>query len=825
MMNNNNSLGPFLVNRFGDHYLYDVNNSTFNQAGSYEFYKWHYSSRLHKKDKLYLIVGCDSGLLLRYLVAEPIPQGSRYLVVELPSVLDFLQGEGLVSNLPEQVVVVTPDKAWEKADELQFSDYVYLGAVDFVEAVCAIDAHLPEYRDVVNSIQEQLRQFTWRITAELGQVHFIEKQLENLAENRYEAACLEGICPGKTAVILAGGPSLDAIIPWVKENIDRVAVFAVSRISRQLLDNNLAPHVVFSVDPQDVSFDVSREMLQFGDDVLFVNAYHTTPLLLGQWPGRSVYLGPRFPWDTPLNLPNFIASGPTVTNAALSVAVAMGFSQIIFGGVDLCYSGTGITHASGSAESVAGPRLGHTVSVETNRGHYAETGPDYAAAIATMGEQAKFALGKGCRIVNPMPDSAKIPFVEHLSLEEIPIDHLNQPFGLLLRRLLPVDSSVQRVRYYHTVLNELQRVRTDLRKIGRLAEEALDSNAKLFGRNGRKGDFRYKIRMDKIEKRLNRNFGNLGHLLKRYGIRSFFKIVRPGGKDSWSDEEVENAGQVYYQAYRDSASKVLGLVISAHERVASRLEEEQGAPNCPAFLSLWRKDRQPGRGRLWIARHPNAYAALPPEVQSDFVALERELSEQLIASGQTLTGAFKKSRTLTGVISRAHHFFKASDKEGLLRLLVGLAAHPDREAAQLLEHVIEGYVAELDDCSDEALAHYEALVGDSFEPLTEVALKRILFIALSKHDRELSLSALECLAHAALVYKPQYADLLRILGRLQDAADVYVDYLEKVPGDIAVLLKLGQLYRSMGQESAAAQIFGMVLEMDPSNRAAQALLQ
>ncbi|MHB8711388.1 MAG: motility associated factor glycosyltransferase family protein [Trichloromonadaceae bacterium] len=820
-----NSFGLFLVNRFGDRYLYEVNHNAFNQIGAELLYQRHFADRLHQPDKLYLIIGCDSGLLLRYLTNQQIPNGSRYLVVELPEVLERLTQEGFLAGLPEQVALVTSDSVWERASELRFADYVYLGAVDFVEAICAMDAHWAAYRDLTCSIQEALRRSVWSITASMGQTQFIEKQLENLAENRHEAALLEGACEGKTAVLLAGGPSFDAIIPWVKANLDRVAVFAVSRISRQLLNHGIQPHLVFCVDPQDVSFDVSREMLQFGQDVLFVNAYHVTPLLLGQWPGRNVYFGPRFPWETPLNRPNLVGAGPTVTNAALDIAVSMGFSQVVFGGVDLCYSSSGMTHAQGSTESAAGPRLGDTLTVETNDGGQAETGSDYAAAIITMGKQVGRALGKGCKVINPMPKSARIPNVEYVSLDKIEIDPFEQPLASILTTRLPAETSEQRAEYYRKGMAELQRVATGLRTIGKLADDALECNKKLFGRKGGGTDFKYKVRMDKIEKRLDRDFGDLSRLVKRYGIRGFFKIVRPGGKETWSEEELEKAGRMYYQAYRESSAKLLALVERAQARMVSRLFEEAESPDFKALAEQWRKDRQPGRARVWVSQHPDLFGNLSPETAKCFSALERELAEQLAATEADLVHKLARSRSFIGVGSRAQNFFKSGDKQGLLRLLAGLAAHPEREGAELLEHLIAGYVAELSGRPDEALTHYEFLVGETFDPLTEPALKRILAVSLARQDRELSLSALECLADAALVYKPQYAELLRILGRPQDAADVYVDYLERVPEDTAAMLKLGQLYRGMGQADAARQVFGMVLEVDPFNRAAEALLK
>jgi tetratricopeptide (TPR) repeat protein len=142
----------------------------------------------------------------------------------------------------------------------------------------------------------------------------------------------------------------------------------------------------------------------------------------------------------------------------------------------------------------------------------------------------------------------------------------------------------------------------------------------------------------------------------------------------------------------------------------------------------------------------------------------------------------------------------------------------------LLKALAQGYIAELQGDYPAALEHYQALVGETFDPLTEDALRRIAFIGIEIQQVEFSQLALDCLANAMFVYKPQYADLLRLLGQHQAAADLYVDYLEKVPSDFGVLLKLGQLYQSMGAGDAARQVFQMVLEQDPENGAARELL-
>ena len=821
---NPENLGPFSQNQFGEKYIYQVNRNTFSKIDSETRYRQAYAEALFQPNHLYVIAGSDSGLLIRYLQSRDLPEGSRYVLVELPEVLAMIQAEINLNELPPSIAVIDYENLWSQLEAFSFNDYAYLHHIAPRQSFAAMDAFLFEYRDLTNLIDRSLRERVYRLQAELGSAAFIEAQLENIAENQVPAKVLKGAFKGKTAVVLGGGPSLDDILPWVAENSDKVAVLAVSRISRQLLEKNVQPHLVFSVDPFDVSFDVSREMLQFWDKALFVHSYHVSPLLLGQWSGRSVYLGPRLPWNSELNEDNLGGAGPTVTNSAISVAVAMGFEQVILGGVDLCYGATGISHAQGSNESQSGPRLSDTLTVPTNDGGTAETGADFALAIATMGAQAGDAVKSGCKIINPAPKAAVIDNVEYRPLGDIAIEPLDDSPVATAAALLPTVNSETRSLHYRTMLAEMERAERQLNKMRKLTGEALECNAGLFGRNGLEANFKYKIRMDKIERKLKRDFPEFAPLVKKYSIGSFLKIVHPGDERKWSDEEIERVGQTYYEAYSEGIGKLLTQVTAVKEKLVARLIEETSTPDFAVLAKQWRKDKQTGRLLVWKHHHPEAYCELPDEAK----ALGEELEEEFRAvMATTDTGHMQKVRSvrsLDGVFGKAVRLFHSREDGGLQRLKEGLLIHPDRVRAEPLGVLIDGYLAELEGQPDKALNFYQLLIGEEFNPLTEEGLKRILTLSFKNGDMENALLALECLANAVMTYKPQYAEMLRLSGQQQSAADVLVDYLEAIPHDLVALLKLGEVYRAMGQEEAARQVFALVLEQDSTNTAAKALL-
>ncbi|SHJ80410.1 Protein of unknown function DUF115 [Malonomonas rubra DSM 5091] len=822
-MESSDSFGVFLKNSFGDRYLYEVNGIAFNQVGATALYENHFGDTFLKETQLYIIVGTDSGLLIDFLKNRQRSDSSRYIFVELDSVQKRLEQEGLLADLPADFSVVTLENLWAQANTFKVNDYLYIDSVSHVNSLCAVDGRLSEYRDLSLKIEDSLGRRKNAVVAEIGLAYFAERQLENLAENQTESIVLKDQFKGKTAVLLAGGPSLDDMLPWVEENRDKFFVLAVSRISRQLLQYDFVPDLVFSVDPQSTSFDVSREMLQMWDRTIFVHAYHASPQLVGQWSGRSLYVGERFPWVSKMNPTNLKVSPPTVTNTALNAAIAMGFKQVILVGVDLCYADNGITHAGGSNESIAGPRLGDTLSIATNDGGQAETGVGYASAISFLSGQAQMATQHGCRLINPNPRAAKIENVEHVSLDEIVLEPLDCDPNAKLLVLLPDSADNQtRQEYYSSVLEELNRADEQLKEIGKLAAKALSYNEKLF--KNKKDARKAKAQFEKIEKTLNETFSDLSVFVKKYVIRKFLKIVRPNYEGTESSQEMEEVIHTYYQAYKEGSSDLRKKVQSAAERLHSRLDEENSHPDFARLAEQWQKDKQPGRALVWLKLHHKTAEQLDNADRQLFEKLEAEFSDIM---AETETGQMKKVRrfrSLVGVRERAMRYFRAKDEEALKRLDDGLSIHQNRVAADNLGSLVKGLQLELKGDIDGALTHYQALVGDVYNHLTEEALKRILSLALQEKHYEMALLALECLSNAAVVYKPKYAELLRITGNVMAAADAYVAYLEEVPTDLTALIQLGQLYQSMGECQAAQQVFDLVLEQDPKNQTAQNLI-
>ncbi len=820
-----NWLGPFLINAYGDRYLYEINRNAFNKVGARTLYRERFGDVFSQESMLNIIVGTDSGLLLEYLGTQKLPEDSRYLFVELPEVQDALTSAGPLEGLSEQVSCVAPRDWRECAKDLKIIDYFYLGRVNLLYSFAADDGHYPGYLELGWTLRNELEQFHWEVNASLGGEEFILRQLDNLAENRVPAIVMKSLFLGKTAVLLGGGPSLDDIFPWLKEHREHLVVLAVSRVCRRLLEVDVIPDMVFSIDPHGVSFDVSKEMLTFGDRTLFVNHFHVSSPLLGQWRGPSVFVGPRCPWPSALNIDNLSGPGPTVTNSALAVAVAMGFSQVVLAGVDLCYSREGHTHAQGSNERLSGPQLGKVrAQVETNAGWLAETDSDLASAVQRMGEQARQALTQGCRFVNPAAGAAKIAWVDHILLEQIAVEPLERPAFKTISDRLPLTSSAARTAHYHLALDELSRVYGQLQKMRKLAMAALEANDGLFGRHGMKADFKHKLRMDKIETTLNKTYADLTPLVKKFGIRNFLKIVRPNNDGGWTDEEIEHTGRVYYEAFQKSTERLQTLIREAQERLRVRLEEESHEPDWSRIFRLWRNDDQTGRAVVWQHQHRDRFDGQAQTVKDALLALREDFNRVM---GQEDTAHRQRSRKyadLSGVRSKAALLLKNKDREGLSRLAQALQS-VEKPEAPWYRNLVVGMGLELDKDYPAALEAYSQLMFEEVGPMLEEALRRALVVSLRCSDWDNGLTALDCLSAISPFYLRQYAELLRLVGEHRQALDTYADYLAKVPDDLPAMIKLGQYYQELNIKDGARLMYDSVLKKDPGNNVAQILLK
>jgi len=830
MNNAQDNLGSFITNSFGDSYLYQVNRNAFNLSGSDSLYRSLLSEKLFEEYHLHIVIGTDSGIFPKYVAKNGVPAGSRFIFVELPIVLDALAHGGKLDDLPPEIAVITYDALAAQCSAFNLQEYVFLDAVRVQESAGSSDANLPEYRELSWSVHQDFLTARHGILTSTHSSQFTLRQLENLAENRLcFSQTLKGAFKGYTAIILAGGPSMRGVLPWVRRHRDRVLVIAASRISRILREEGIVPHVIVSVDPQHISFEVSREMLLYADEPdapLFAYSHHASPLLVGQWAGKSVYFGARLPWRSPLNVDALAYNGPTVSNSALSLAMHMECSSIVLAGVDLCFSAEGSTHAAGSNENKVGPDLSQlTPQAETYGGRLADTNQGYAASKETLAYQAKLARSCGLNVYNCSTEAARVPFIEYLALDDVEVGAGGESPTEVIARHVPESTSSARLTHYRQAKKEIDRARAKFQQILNLSREALDCTDGLFGRNGRERDFRHKTRMDKIEKRLDKGFGDFSALVKRFGLKRFLNILKtPKEADEWTDEQIENATRDYYQAYVDGTELMISLMENTAERIEMRMAEEKRAPDLDRLFAQWRNDQQYGRVDVWLKRNAATAEKMEPADREAVEQLHADFTRQLTEEATAQMSLLEQLHDLRKTRSKALILYRRQSVEELEAMRVGLAAHPDQAKSLPYQHFVEGLLAELKGDVAAAAGHYEELLTDPPHILTEDALLQIANLSVAADDADNALLAIECLTGISPSYLPPYGEILKLVGRFEDAFNAYNRYLGLVPEDVGATVRLAMFCREAKLNDAAVGLLNRALASDPMHSAARQML-
>ena len=815
--------GSFLENRFGEHYLPSINREAFNTTGSEIQFARQYRERLAEDNTFYVISGSDSGLLIRWLLKQGLADGSAYLFVEPSEVLPLIHCAITDLGSPDRVGLCAIDNWEEAANQLGLESYLYINRVVFIRSIGAQEAYYTPYLEFDRALKSALDHAVWNVNTKFVLFQHMETQLANIPDNYQTTMALHNCLEGYTAVVLAGGPSLDESLPWVKENRERLLVISVSRISNRLQDVGIQPDIVVSIDPTSIDFAQVRQMLLFDEDTLFIHGFHATAPLVSQWPGRTAYVGPLLPWASkvvPDNLPQY---GPTVTNAALHIAIEAGCSNIIMAGVDLCFSQDGFTHAHGSYERNAGPMLSLADQIgKTYGGWEADTKNEYLQAGRMIEKLAVPARERGIKIYNASLNALRLEAVEHIEPAKITLSKPARPARDILREVIPEPTPGQLNTHYETMLEELQSVTRALREIRSLADEALECNAHLFGREGHSRDFRYKHRMDSIEETIARKHGNLDRFIKGYALSEFARILRPQAAGDWSDTEVEAAGNNYYRAYQIACDRLIDKLDTIIRNLQMRRKEQESPAKVTNLMDHWEATGQTGRAVLWARRHPDQVAALDTEVRARLESMQTEFRTNLTRFDPEWQVAIGNWSNLNGIQGRAKAFFQQKDMQGLQRLLQTLAQSQERERADQLELLVNGYLAQLKGDLDGALRAYSAITDTNMQ---EDRLLQTALLQLDRSQLDAARTTLDTLRGISPLYIPFHADLLRALGDIQGALDAYADYLEFAPTDIAVLLKLGQLYATINVTDGARLCYNSILEIDPENVPAHRLLQ
>jgi len=819
-----NIKNTFSISPFEEYYLPSVNRHMFDSIDSKTQYVKKFKSDFLKEDMLQIVVGMDSGLLVNYLLEQGIPKGSIFIFVELDAVIELLNID-IPKTLTDKLFIYNLEEFQSNFPSSTYGLYILKNNFKHHRSLGATSSHLPEYSILNTQIIKILEAEHLDQTQNSSQKIYYEQQFKNISENILPASLLVNKFKGKTCLVVAGGPSLDDNIDWIKLNLDHLFIIAVSRVAGKLANEGINPHIIVSVDPFDFSFEVNRDMMALSGSSLFVNSFHVNSRLLGQWPGKNLFMNNKYPWQIE-NTDNVMTLAPTVTNSSVHLASRMGFSRIILTGVDLCFTDSGYTHSKGSVESKIGPNLGIMGQwIETYGGKQAETVSQLKLAMKALSIEAS--LNPEIEFVNLSLNAAKIEGISYQSTEEIPLSPIGCSPSQLLD-LIPELSLEDRKQDNLKSQKEFQKCSGILNEIISLSNEALQLSQLL-----REGNLstdktqKYVNRIETIDKKINQEYSGVAFLVKTYGFAEFSTFLTTKKTEDWDAEHIHQMTNDYYQSFKEVAKQLLVLVNDAQNRISYRLEELSTDVDLTTLVDFWCEEKQHGRVNIWLDYHQNwkQYDRFKsqPKLVDEYVclleAVKSEYLEQLAILPKKYIDTVKETASMENVFEKIIVLIRDEDHTGLVKMATNLKklAENDKEANRLY-HLSYSHQLILEKNERQAL---KTLLALEEELQTEIELKKVITLSLQLGELEIAESAMSRISDYSDEYMPQHAHILKLQGRLQDSINLYLDYLEKYPSDVSTWLKLGILMIELNQFDNAKIVFNHALQADPDNLVAK----
>ncbi|MDT3274149.1 DUF115 domain-containing protein [Shewanella sp. SP2S2-4] len=810
----------FSVSQFNEYYLPSINRNTFEQCDSKTLFNNRYKAEFSHKDTLHIVIGLDSGLLANYVMELAIPDGSKFIFVDFNAVLNLLTIE-VPDELSESIEICSPEMFDALLKETRNNIFIAKNQFKVHRSIAVSGNYIDEYAQLNYFVEKKIEHEHFESNIGFSQKIFIKKQLINLSETLQPASILKQKFMGKTCIVLGGGPSLDEHIDWIKSHREQLVIFAVSRVAYKLTIAGIPVDIIVSVDPQDHALTVNKEMMALYENSLFICSYHVSPLLLGQWAGSVLYTGPRIPWDS-RDSDNILPKGPTVTNAAVQIAEEMGFEQILLCGSDFCHSQSGATHAKNTFGADIGPNLGVMFEwVETYSGEMAETPIQLLQAMQSLQEEV---ICYHAKCINLSANAARIEGIQQLSPEQLVLATITPEDRAILQPSKHKLSIEQRRKLLANTLTDLSLTSNTFNALIKLLKKALhysNTMLKIEGTTHTVVELHRKI--DKIEKTLNQKYHHFGSLIKFYGYYEFSHFLSTKQSEHWSQLDLSTNNNIYYKAYLNIATELSVLINDAASRVEIRLAELTVPTDIPAIARQWRQDNQLGRALIWKQNYMpdhqklnDADIALLDEIEQEYLQYLSQQSHSTSAKEATVNNvedAFKK----LAILMQNQHLL------GICKMIQYISPFiTDNPELTRLYYLASSYQFLL---LHEESAALESILNISEEYRTETELKQIILLSLKLKDITLAENTYSKIIVFSDDYLPHYAQILKLQGKYQQALDYYLNYLEKYPTDIPVLLKFGLFWKDIGQPEQAVSVLTEILTLDPNNFAAQTHLQ
>lgn len=813
------------TNTYGESFYKAVNHGAFAKSSSEDVLTPYYQRYLDDEEAVFIVVGTDSGLLKKFIEKHHQHQFANFVFIEFDEVI---QATGLEAD--EFSSLSDKEKnSWlfnQNFDLFQlnraFGNYVIRRRVHLIKSLAVMDAKpdsvyakLWEKFEVAysNYMRSELNSQSAKV--------FEEQRVLNLADNMIPVIELGSKLDGRDAIILGGGPTLDDSIDWVRENQDKLIIFAAARIAKRMEKEGILVDFFVTVDPFPWSFDNSKAVLSHAQYSILLHSFHAQHRLVSQWNGLSCYLGQRFGWKEENDKENFDAPGPTVTNTALHIAATLGAKRLFLSGIDFCFA-KGKTHESSSAEAAHSDTVSHhsKAMLEDNAGQMTETSDDFYSAKLAMENMIKYYLMHKPQLefINLGLHSAKMVNVAYQDCQTVELS--SEPKTDLLEEI-KLDLTLSLDERKSLVSDSLKMLKQQKKRFKTLFEqsrEAVRFADKVYDQEGRVIDKNAK-HIRKLQQKVNNSVGPDGNFLASYQAALFSDAFKPiEDENAMTEEQVKEQLKAFFGGLKAVSQAFLDLIEQGIERVELRRDELSGEVMPSTLKIAWQKWGEFGRALQWQSWHSTEHLneAEVLSLKASIEAFEEEFEKTNHQYQQMLQ---QNVNNVSKILARANHAFS---KENLPEI-ESIIEHVDEmesaseEQKQEFLGLLQGMAAELKGQKIEAFNLYEPI---KMPVLRHIALKKMLPIAIDLEDYPAALEVLDRLIKINLDYMVPYADLLAVLGNKAGAIEILGMYLQQHPEKVSIKNKMASLCLEIDQRELAQKLVSQVLAVDEDNTAA-----
>lgn len=812
------------VNAYGDHYFPQINRLTFSRSPAEDVLAPHYDSLLKEQEALFIVVGTDSGLLSHYIKSHLEHKHCQFVFIDFQEVIDVADlAEGSSEDWSGQVRIVNENFQFGRLT-VDFNSYVIRRRIHLIKSLAVMDAEPGSpYAELWNKIEVAFVSYCRSEFNVQSNKVFEEERILNAVDNWLPAIEIDQSLNDCEAIVLGGGPTLDDAIDWVRDNQDRLIIFAAARIAKRLEREGILVDFFVTVDPFPWNFDNSKTVLPASDYSILAHSFHAQHRLLSQWNGLAIYMGQKYAWYDENERANIDTLGPTVTNSALHLACTLGATRIFFAGVDFCFA-RGKTHESGSDEAKHSDTVAHhgKAKVLDNAGQMTETPDDFFAAKSAMENMIRYYLGfKPIEFISLGLHSAKMENVTYQDCADVILRSDSKQDLITEIKLRITLTPQEKFSLAQNTQKELKKQLKRFEKLHKQSKETYLLTDKLYDSKGVPID-KNTAKLKKYRKKIDYLVGRDGDMLASYQAAFFADVFKPiDNEEEMTQEQVEQQLKAFFGGVEKVSGHMVKLLNQGLDRTQLRLDELNTQSLPSQCIDRWRYWAEFGRALQWQSWHSGELSEDEDRILQ--TAVDAFQSEYENKEHNYIQRLQKKVSDVSRLLARANNAFAQKNPKDIAELIEHVETLESAEASQKQDFLtlLKGMKHELQNDVVEAFNLYETITSPA---LRHIALKKMLPIAMDLKDFDAALIVLERLCQISLEYMVSYADLLGLLGNKQAAIEVLMMYLGQFPDRLSIKNKMAQYYIDEGQFDQAKIQLESVLSKDENNRAAQHLM-